>query len=398
MSDKNAKKFIFITLLYPLPFVVMMLGFIYIYDPLQIFHKPYFREATFFTNMRRQALGIIKHYKFDSYIIGTSMLENTDPKEATNKLSSDGKWINISLSGSAFNERAVVLDYIFQNQNPKHIIYSLDGYYIVDTSTNDSSDWDLLYDDNPYNDIKVYINKQLIDYAIKSYINSQLARFDTKTTNEEDCPRKSDDIYQVTNWFKCKINSKRFGGFDNWIKNKYNEQINQTLIDIKNGNIKNIEKEDIGDISPQQDYLHKYLIRFFRDYPDTKFSIIIPTYSRLFYHMSNRQSPNDNSKNFYTWEKSLRYFITQSSSYKNVKIYGFDDLDYADDIANYKDLIHYNTDLNSFQLDAIKNQTNILTPQNIDKYLATMEQKIKSYDIEPLIKALENVEIEQIKQ
>ena len=96
--------------------------------------------------------------------------------------------------------------------------------------------------------------------------------------------------------------------------------------------------------------------------------------------------------------KSLRYIITQSSSYKNVKIYGFDDLDYADDIANYKDLIHYNTDLNSIQLDAIKNQTNILTPQNIDKYLATMEQKIKSYDIEPLIKALENVEIEQIKQ
>ena len=107
---------------------------------------------------------------------------------------------------------------------------------------------------------------------------------------------------------------------------------------------------------------------------------------------------SDNSKYFYTWEKSLRYFITQSSNYKNVKVYGFDDLDYADDIANYKDLPHYNKDLNSIQLDAIKNQTNILTPQNIDQYLATMEQKIKSYDIKPFIKALENVEIEQIKQ
>lgn len=111
-----------------------------------------------------------------------------------------------------------------------------------------------------------------------------------------------------------------------------------------------------------------------------------------------KRAYSDNSKYFYTWAKSLRYFITQSSSYKNVKVYGFDDLDYADDIANYKDLAHYNKDLNSFQLDAIKNQTNILTPQNIDKYLKTMEQKIKSYDIKPFIKALENVEIEQINQ
>lgn len=384
MSDKNAKKFIFISLLYPLPFVVIVLGLIYIYDPFQIFHKPYFKEATFFTDMRKQALGIIKHYKFDSYIIGTSMLENTDSKEATNKLNSDGRWINISLSGSGFNERAIVMDYIFKNQNPKHIIYSLDGYHIVNRLNNSTLGWDFLYDNNPYNDIKLYINFKFMICALKF-------------SDDERCVGKINDIYQITNWYK--EFKERFGGFDNWIKHKNNNQVNQTLIDIKNGNIKNIEKEDIGDISPQQDYLHKYLIRFFRDYPDTKFSIIIPAYSRLFYRMQNiKEVYSDNSKYFYTWEKSLRYFIAQSSSYKNVKVYGFDDLDYADDIANYKDLAHYNKDLNSIQLDAIKNQTNILTPQNIDKYLTIMEQKIKSYDIKPFIKALENVEIEQIKQ
>lgn len=387
MSDKNAKKFIFISLLYPLPFVVIVFGLIYIYDPFQIFHKPYFREATFFTDMRKQALGIIKHYKFDSYIIGTSMLENTDPKEATSKLNSDGRWINISLSGSTFNQRAIVLDYIFQNQNPKHIIYSLDGYYMVNMVnrlSNSTLDWDFLYDNNPYNDTKLYRNSKFMICALQF-------------SDDERCVGNIDDIYQITNWYKGY--KEIFGGFDNWIKHKNNNEINQTLIDIKNGNIKNIEKEVIGDISPQQDYLHKYLIRFFRDYPYTKFSIIIPTYSRLFYRMQNIETIyNDNSKFFYTWEKSLRYFITQSSSYKNVKVYGFDELDYADDIANYKDLPHYNKDLNSIQLDAIKNQTNILTPQNIDKYLATLEQKIKSYDIKPFIKALENVEIEQIKQ
>ncbi|WP_086269933.1 hypothetical protein [Campylobacter devanensis] len=386
-NDKNAKRFIFISLLYPLPFVFIILGLLYIYDPFQIFHKPYFREDTFFTDMRKQALGIIKNYEFDSYIIGTSMLENTDPKEATNKLNNDGEWINITLIASSFNERAIVMDYIFQNQNPKHIIYSLDGYYMVNRLNNSTLDWDFLYDNNPYNDIKLYINSKFMICAIQF-------------SDDERCVGNIDDIYQITSWDRG--HKKIFGGFDNWIKHKNHNQVNQILIDIKNGNIKNIDNQDIIediDILAQQDYLHKYLIRFFRDYPNTKFSIIIPTYSRLFYHMSNTLSlHDDNSKYFYTWEKSLRYFITQSSSYKNVKVYGFDDLDYADDIANYKDLIHYNTNLNSIQLDAIKNQTNILTPQNIDKYLATVEQKIKSYDITPFIKALENVEIEQIKQ
>ncbi|WP_293651287.1 hypothetical protein [uncultured Campylobacter sp.] len=392
MSDKNAKKFIIATIITPIALGAILLSLIYIYDPFQIFHKPYFREDTFFTDMRKQALGIIKNYEFDSYIIGTSMLENTDSKEAANKLNSDGRWINISLSGSGFNERAVVLDYIFQNQNPKHIIYSLDGYYMVNRLNNSTLDWDFLYNNSLYDDIKIYMNWKFISCAV---------RF----SNQEKCVGNIDDIYQITNWYK---NYKEiFGGFDNWIKHKNNDQINpmlinQALINIKNGNIKNIDNQDIiGDIDilAQQDYLHKYLIRFFRDYPDTKFSIIIPTYSRLFYRMQNIETIyNDNSKFFYTWEKSLRYFITQSSSYKNVKVYGFDDLDYADDIANYRDLSHYNKDLNSIQLDAIKNQTNILTPQNIDKYLATLEQKIKSYDITPFIKALENVEIEQIKQ
>ena len=374
-NDKNSKRFILITLLYPLPFVIMIFGLIYIYDPFQIFHKPYFREATFFKDMRKQALGIIKNYEFDSYIIGTSMLENTDSKEAATKLSIDGKWINISLSGSGFDERAIVMDYIFKNQNPKHIIYSLDGYYMVNRLNNNTLDWEFLYNNNLYDDIKIYMNWKFIACTVI-------------LSNYEKCIGK-DDMYQITKWYE--YHKEKFGGFDNWIKHKDDHQINPILIDIKNSNIKNIDKQNIiGDIDilAQQDYLQKYLIRFFKDYPNTKFSIIIPTYSRLFYRMQN-------SEFFYTWKKSLQYFIAQSSSYKNVKVYGFDDLDYADDIANYKDLSHYSKDLNSIQLDAIKNQTNILTTQNIDKYLKTMEQKIKSYDVEPFIKALENVEIEQ---
>ena len=71
-----------------------------------------------------------------------------------------------------------------------------------------------------------------------------------------------------------------------------------------------------------------------------------------------------------------------SKDISNIKIYGFDDLDYADNLGNYFDSTHYNDDMNSMQLDAIATQTHIVTSENIDAYLDTMEQKIYEYDIE----------------
>ena len=91
-------------------------------------------------------------------------------------------------------------------------------------------------------------------------------------------------------------------------------------------------------------------------------------------------------KQFYAeYKKILIWFIKESAQYKNVKIYGFDTTDYPDNILNYRDSIHYNVDMNSMQLDAIANGTHILTPENIDEYLQTMENKIKAYDLAPLI-------------
>lgn len=90
------------------------------------------------------------------------------------------------------------------------------------------------------------------------------------------------------------------------------------------------------------------------------------------------------------------WFVKESAKYPNVKIYGFDDTSYPDIFTNFRDCVHYNVDMNSMQLDAIANRTHILTPQNIDTYLATMESKIKNYDIAPLIAEIKAWEAQQM--
>ena len=115
----------------------------------------------------------------------------------------------------------------------------------------------------------------------------------------------------------------------------------------------------------------------------------MPTYSRLGYRTENFSV---DSKSFYNRALNLKWFVQELEKYPNAKIYGFDALDYADDIANYIDFLHYNTDMNSLHLDSIKQRKHILDSNNIDSYLRTMEDKIKNYDLKPFIEKVKTIQ------
>ena len=162
----------------------------------------------------------------------------------------------------------------------------------------------------------------------------------------------------------------------------------------------------------ERNNIHKYIKERIFVYvgqnPQIKFHFVLPTQSRFFWNIpyywndgewlfgtDKYRSPN---RYFDDWAHTIKWFIQESAKYKNVRIYGFDDLDYADNLNNYFDARHYTEDMNSMQLDSIANGTNILTPQNIDSYLSTMESKIKNYDISPLIEQIKAWEAQQNPQ
>ncbi|WP_300881537.1 hypothetical protein, partial [uncultured Desulfovibrio sp.] len=134
-----------------------ILSILYITDPLQLFHKSFFHKDKMYYSMREQAAGIINSFEFDSVILGTSMLENTSAREASQKIG--GIFVNISLAGSSFYERAIVLKKVLQ-KNISHVIYSLDSVYlgcIKENPSRPTKNWAFLYDDNPLNDYKFYL-------------------------------------------------------------------------------------------------------------------------------------------------------------------------------------------------------------------------------------------------
>ncbi|BEK14490.1 hypothetical protein L8Y91_02480 [Campylobacter lari] len=365
---KSYKKFVIYSLLIPLPFILFLGVLLYVYDPLQLYHEPWFRKKTYCNDLTIGSKGIIDHNKFDSIIFGTSMLQNTSSFEASSKLG--GQFINLSIGGSTFEQRRIILDYILKKHTIKYLVTSLDEFAIMDVKFQNFSNFSYLYDQNPYNDLKIYLNKKFIFCALKFSSSKKCVGDDTELEN-------------LPKWIKSPIAQKQFGGIENWVKNieeGVREDIKK-IMQLYNGNY--IHDYSSIDLNVLKNHIDIYIFNYAKMYPNVQFSLILPTYSRVYHKMAQVDF-----QYYQQWVDLIKYIILESKTLENVKIYGFDDLDYAGDIVNYKDLNHYNIDMNSMQLDAIKNQTNILTPENMDEYFKIMEEKIKNYDLNPLIEQI----------
>jgi len=71
-------------------------------------------------------------------------------------------------------------------------------------------------------------------------------------------------------------------------------------------------------------------------------------------------------------------------------MFGFDQLSFLDDLANYKDPIHYHPVRNSEFLMYMKNGQYILTISNIDFYVKNVTQLAKKYDVFLVAKKIKN--------
>ncbi len=377
MKDEQQKISYFLSLVI---IATSFFGIIWYYDPLKIFHKPYKYKDYLQWNMRQQAAGIINNWDFDSVILGTSMLENTSSKEARNILG--GKFVNISLSGSDFWEREIVMKYALNKKGISKIIYSLDDYALIDSRKGHSSypflSFNYLYDDNLVNDFNAYLN----DKYLKCIFNFK---------NKKHCMGHKVTTDRPNAWYGSNTHAKRFGGLDKWFKAKNNSQIKGAFSAIVS-TTKKIEKGEIvtdtemdKKIATSKQYLNETIIDYAKKYPTTEFILIIPPYSR----MQNAIDAQYNKPRFERVKQSIRYLVDASSRIKNIKVYGWGDTNYPDDIAHYKDLGHYHYSFNSQMLKYIKDKKGLLTNQNINKYLEVFTQKSLDYDVVSVGKRIE---------
>jgi hypothetical protein len=346
----------------------------FIDDPLQIFHKHWIRkENIIFPDMRMQAASILNNYKFDSIIIGSSMLENTSAYEASNKL--DGNFINISLAGSTFYERSFVLNHAFKKQKIKKVIFTLDTYSLISQIKKLEEDESYLYDENPLNDYKAYL-------TMGGFKN--LSNFSPS--------KHCENLDRPNAWYDDPNYIKRYGGLEHWFTAKNNIQIKDALkqisdiaIKVKNGQTAP-HKSSKNNLVFAQQYIDTYVLNIVRAHPETEFIFVLPPYSRLKYAMQAQYEKDD----FEIYKATVRYLVFKCNDYSNMKIFGWGNYPFVDDLANYKDPEHYEYKINSWMLDAINRDEGLLLASNIDNYLDTFTKKSLEFDIVSFGKQIDN--------
>jgi len=111
-QQKKNLRFIRLFVLWSLIILLPLLSYAFIFDPWQLFHKPWFRSTVFIENSRFQDAGIINSYDFDSIILGTSIAQNFSINEASRLFAS--RFVNLSIEAGLFSERAIILQRVLQ--------------------------------------------------------------------------------------------------------------------------------------------------------------------------------------------------------------------------------------------------------------------------------------------
>ena len=344
--------------------VILLISFtcfatIWYVDPLKLIHKPFMCKDTSYDNVNFVVKNLIDNEDYDSIILGTSLLSNTSAKEA-NKVFG-GKFLNVSIWGTLTNEKITILDYISKNKKINTVIMSLDqGSKPLAENNFISLNKEVIstYNFTIFNTLKIYLQ----DKHLKHIFN-----FSCETTKiNKDTP---------TTWTYNESISNRLGSFEKWASINIVQvvNINNTLKDAT----EKISKEEFSylDYDFNKEYLDKNLLDVFRKYPDTQFILIIPPYfiaqNAIYFQVY---------KNFENAQKSsLFYLIKQKPS--NVKIYGFDDMGFVSDVANYYDLIHFSPKISSDILGFVKNDIGLLEEKNFEQYWSKFANKSREFNL-----------------
>ena len=131
-------------------------------DPFQIYHlatrciPPIDNTTQVYANA-----GIVRHYDYDSAVVGTSVTENFRPSLMDEHLG--GRFIKLcSSAGTAYNH-ALLMDLAFRTHDMKRIVYGLDVYSFIAELDETGTEMPMyLYDDNPFNDAEYWFNRSVL--------------------------------------------------------------------------------------------------------------------------------------------------------------------------------------------------------------------------------------------
>ena len=204
-----------------------------------------------------------------------------------------------------------------------------------------------------------------------------------RTKFDDDCFGKKLNIDEHNAWIYFSFYSARLGGIEKWALHYQNEQLFGTYKALnKNYNIfpRNLKLLSKKIKSEIENNINKNVLSLVKAHPETQFYCYAQPIFKLGFAIDLR-SENEDAQFTEVYIEYLRQVVKVASSYKNFKLYGFDNLEFTADVKNYKDLTHFTPELNYQLLNYIKEDRYLLDNSNIDEYIDEFIKRCYAFDI-----------------
>ncbi|MDE7016839.1 MAG: SGNH/GDSL hydrolase family protein [Lachnospiraceae bacterium] len=313
-----------------------IIAIVVLFDPFYQYHKPLPGLKSVLTDKEYQCVGTLRHFDYDSLIVGSSVCENYN-----NHWFDDGfacKTIKAIRSYGATADLCFLLEQAFENQDLKYVFYNIDPSSLsADTETTyESSGCPMyLYDKNYLNDISYVLNKSVILEKIP-----YMLAFSLKSDYDE-------------------------GNSYNWAQWKY------FGADLATGMYD--RREDILPMLAKTEHAEKLagnialLETQVKSHPETTFKFFFPPYSMLWWDNAYRNGERD----YYLYQEEQA--IAALLKYENVEIYYYqDEEEIITDLDNYMDMIHFSKEINELICNKLILGEGRLTEENYQERLQNM--------------------------
>jgi hypothetical protein len=358
MKETNNKDKIWFWITIVLSFFIMLIFALptLIIDPYFHYHKPLTDYGYIFGQQRYSNDGIVRHFDYDAYIVGTSMTENFKTSEAEELFGYN--FIKVPYSGGYYKELDHLVQRSFNSDNDiKIIIRCLDYSTLFKGKNAEHDEADSLHpqfkapeymvNSNPFDDVKYVLNKEILfNETYSTYLNIK-----------NEIPTTTFDDY--SNWSQLFTYGK-----ETVLQTYHHTEETQAEKQFTNDDYQMIK----GNVEQN-------VIATINKHPETTFYLFFSPYSICYWDTAH-------SSGTVKWNiEAERTAIELLLECPNVKLYSFtNDFNLTCDLDNYKDQAHYGEWVNSDILVRMKNGENMLTKDNYKEYLDEIEEFYSNYD------------------
>ena len=319
---------------------------VFIVDPMQHYRKATLYKPYSFEE-RYMAWGMLKHYEFDSVLIGTSVTENFTKNYVDKNLKLN--ILRVPFAGASAYEENLLMEEALKNKKLTTILYGLDIFSFQGKKNR------LEYGEGT---IPYYLkNNTLID-DYKYLLNIDIFFVDNSKII-------------LSNYFHIKPYKIDYNKFWNWHE-RHQVPPKECINAYKSLREK---KRQLG-FKPEllKSSFNANILPHIQKNQNVKFVIFFPPYSILNWKLREEEGV------FNEMLKFKKYLLNTLVKYDNVILYDFQDIkEITHNRANYIDPIHYSSKINRWIIEEIKNNNHQVKKSTINFHLQELEKQVKDF-------------------